>query len=308
VPASKDTHNQAGARTGAERLPSHGDAVGRSKVECQPANLRRWRSVLLLFLLLDWFLLPARLGWLWSKPYWETTALVILVFFGDACFAVDIYVRYQVRRREWQSRMHPEIQNFGDGCIQKMANCVDVAACTLLYLSAFIPSPAGDWVYFVALVPRLARCSVLLDELHRQASQIERRTAVLLRLLFVITSSTQWAGAAWFMSARLAGFAEGTWLHQLATDGVVVDSSLVEELSPEFATASNGSAIDANQEMLMAALFFGVSSLTTVGYSGVSPGSLAEVPCRQSTAVCPRVLLTNFLRASGIDQCRDGIC
>ena len=72
-------------------------------------------------------------------------------------------------------------------------------------------------------------------------------------------------------------FAEDTWLHQLANDGIVVHPALVDELLPGAAAASNQTTTAANQEMLMAALFFGVSSLTTVGYSGISPGSPVEV-------------------------------
>ena len=218
--------------------------------------------------------MPARIGWLWSQPYWESFGLWSLVSFGDVCFVLDIHARHHSKHQ--QSQMEDQQTQEGrDFFSQNVASSIDLAACTLLYLSALVPSPADDWAYFASLVPRLVRCRVLLDELHRRASQMGRRTAVGLRLLFVITSSTQWAGAVWFLSARVADFAANTWLHQLANDAIVVDPSLVDELIP--AATSNRTTADVNQEMLMAALFFGVSSLTTVGYSGISPGSPAEV-------------------------------
>ena len=109
--------------------------------------------------------------------------------------------------------------------------------------------------------------------LHALASQqMGARAAVALRLTFVVASSFVWAASLWLMSARVYNFEPGTWLHTLASEGVVVDPSFVEQL-PLHRGRPNSSHVNFYEELLLASIWYG--SLTTIGHA-VVPGNPVE--------------------------------
>lgn len=290
----------------------------RSWHEWSPLSQRCWRATLLCALLQEWLLLPLRVGWLWRELYWDLVPLVLSVGVGDIVLVLNLLVAPDghgglLRRRAPPAAAAAAAPTGGGSrlrhrCAPQLGQIVDVAldlsGVLLLQLSA-LPSHAAlaDWLYCLALAPRLRRSARLLTLMRggRHPRPDDHACGVPWRLAFVVASAALWAAALWFLSSNpsiiqprgvessaaddgdVAAFRRDPWLVQLSQHGVTMDGRIAAAWHAQAAEAGSASQDEQyrlSQEdvgrLLLASVFWGVSSLSTVGYAGLAPSSPAE--------------------------------